>query len=152
MYQYNPNQYIIGKQKGNLTSDPNFNVLSVKIDDSEVNNVTFAQPVVIVGTTEGKTSVKLASTESDDILGFVLYSIRKDTFKAGDYISIAIKNSIMLMEAGEAISAGAHIKVDPATNKILNYTDGATDIGVALEKADGDGSLIPVLILTPNSK
>lgn len=144
------NQFAIQRQKGNLTTAPDWNVLACKIDSAQVGTLTYGDAVVITGTAAGQTTVSKAALASDDIFGFVVYSIRKTTFSAGEYVNIAFNDAVMFMEASAAILSGAPVQFDPSTAKIATQASGNTTVGIAIQKASADGDLIPVLIKTPN--
>lgn len=147
---FNPNQFQIQRQTGSLTSDPNFNVLTVKIDATQgATALTYGQAVKIVGASTGLLNVIGATSAADNIFGFVNYSIKKQNFYAGDYIAVAFSNSIMFMTASASIDAGAEVMYDPSTSKIATQTASNTVVGIALEYAAADLSIIPVLIVTP---
>lgn len=146
---FNPNQFQIQRQAGSLTSDPNFNIFTCKIDATQLTDLTYGDAVTIVASTSGLLSVIGATSASSNIFGFINYSIKKEFFSAGDYVAVAVRNSVMFMTASAAINAGAEVQFDPSTTKIATQTTGNTVIGIAMEKAAGDASIIPVYIVTP---
>ena len=105
--------------------------------------------VVIVGSTAGLLSVIKATGSTSLVLGFANYSIKKDSFVAGDYIDICFRDCVMFMEAGASIEAGKQVMIAVTGSKIITATPTNASIGTTLELASGDGILIPVLIETP---
>lgn len=143
------NQFALTRQKGNLTSANNFNILKCRIDASETGTLTWGDPVEIVPTTSGLISVKKATALTSTLFGFIDNSLKQDAFVAGDYLNIAFRDCIMFMEASAAINNGVEVQCDPSTSKIATRVDPNTICGITLEKASGNGILVPVLITTP---
>ena len=144
------NQFALKKQKGNLTTAPDWNVLTCKIDAGQVGTLTYGDAVKIKGTAAGQTTVEKVALATDDMFGFIVYSIRKNSYVAGDYVNVAFTDAVMFMEASAAIASGAPVQYDPTTSKIATQAAGNTTVGIALQKATSTGDLIPVLIKTPN--
>ena len=89
----------------------------------------------------------MATSEADDIFGFLPYEVRKNSYVAGDFIRVASFFGVMKMEASAAIVRGADLEILPAGNKVSTKA-GGTSIGRALDIAAADGDLIRVLIKT----
>lgn len=88
-----------------------------------------------------------ATANTDAIIGFANYNVKKNSFVANDIIELAHITCEMKMVAGAAIAAGAFLEFDPATGKVITQATGTT-IGSAREAAAADGDLITVAITT----
>lgn len=145
----NVNQFGPTPEKGQLDGAINWNLLTVKIDDSSVANFTNASgfALKIIDKAGEIPTVDLATAATDDVYGFLPYEIKTNSYVAGDLVRVAYDNSIMIMEASAAIASGASVEIVPTGNKVATQSAGTT-IGRALEKATADGDLIKISIST----
>ncbi len=140
------NQFKQISAKGKLTLLPDINVISVQIDKDQVGEVVAGDAVKIKDVpSDGQVIVEKATAGTDDIFGLVCLSVRKDTYKASEFVKVALDDCAMVMEASGAIAGGAKVAIDPATGKVAEAGVGGS-IGRALHKVAADGDLVTVLI------
>lgn len=145
----NVNQFKQTTEKGTLDLGINWNLLNCRIDPASVATFTNANAfaVKIVDVAGKQITVDLATAANDDIIGFITYEVKTNSYVAGDYVRVAFGYSVMTMEASAAIARGADLEIVPTGNKVVTKSTG-TSIGRALDKAAADGDLIRVLIKT----
>lgn len=142
------NQFNQSTEQGVLDLALNPNILSCRIAAGSVEDFV-AGTAVTLSDVAGKILVVDKAAIDDDILGFVVYSVKKSVPVAGDFIEVAISGSFMQMTASAAIARGADLEIVVASDKVATAaTVGATVIGKAIDKAAADGDLIRVVIST----
>lgn len=139
------NQFTITPVKGQLTGAPNWDTLNCIVDANQASALVPGQAVLIKDVAGAQIPVEDIAAVGNDIFGFVTYSVKKDSYGAGEQIKIAKDGDIMYMEASAAIARGADVEVVISGNKVATQSAGTT-IGKALDKAAADGDLIRVLI------
>ncbi len=89
---------------------------------------------------------KAAAT--DNIYGFIIRDLKDgDNLSPTDSISSQVsvlKKGRMYMVAGALINAGAKLEIVAASNKVITSAGTNTVIGIAIESASADGSIILV--------
>ena len=146
------NQFEMSREKGTSALLENTEVLECRVDSSESTALVAGQAVKVKDVTNDLVTVTAATDDADDILGFVLYSVKTDTHAADANVKVAIRGTVMNMEASAAIAAGANVEIVVTGQKILTVTNtGSRIIGKALNKAAADGDIIPVLVNTPTN-
>jgi hypothetical protein len=141
------NQFEQSQVKGLLDLGFNANILNAQVKSSSVNTLVGGSAVVLQDEAGKIMTVDKAGATTDDIIGVVLYEVKKSSFVANDFVRVAFANSVVVMEASAAIAKGADVEVVLSGDKIATKTTGTT-IGRALDKASADGDLIRVLIKT----
>lgn len=92
-------------------------------------------------------TVQKISADSDDIFGMVEYeSAKKNSYVAGDLLTIASDYSIIICEASASITQGADVAAVISGQKVVTATAGQTIIGKSLQKGT-TGDLIKVRLL-----
>jgi hypothetical protein len=143
-----PNQFSQSANKGSLDLSINPNVISGRVAQSQSTKLVSGQAVALANTLS-KIPEFVAASATDNIWGFVCYSLMKNSFKAGDAITIASKGSYMYMEANGAIAQGAEVEIVADGQKITTALGTNSKIGFAFDKASALGDLIRVFIDTP---
>ena len=98
----------------------------------------------------GVPKVVEATTDADDIFGFIVYDVKSTKFMRGDRCEVlAMRNGVMYMEANAAIARGAEIAVLIAGQKVITAT--ATDriVGRAFDGCSAAGKFIRVSLDLP---
>jgi hypothetical protein len=149
----NINQFAQSPQKGMPDLKFNASIVSVQIDSSEVGLLVPGQCVKMVDSADGVPKVVACSAITDDVFGVLLYNIKNKTYKALDYAEIvAMRNSVIYMEAGAAIARNAKVMLQVAGSKVVTAAGvGSVVLGRAYDKASGDGSLIRVVVDLPGA-
>lgn len=149
-YKHELNQFLPNRVRGEyLDWGLNALVMEGKIDAS-VEGVLYAgDPVKIAPTSTGKLKVVPADA-TDKFVGFILYNPKHETAKAGDIVSVLIKDGAISCVTEEAIDAGTIVYYD-ATDGSITATAPAnaqSRVGVTLEKTSAveGGSLVAVLV------
>lgn len=144
----NPNQFYQMVLKGKLDLMFNTGVLSGKIDDTETGTL-LPGTAVKINDVASKIPNFLEAAATDKIFGFIKYNNKDQNFVAGQRVEVAFSESVMYMEAGGAIAAGASVEIVATGNKVVTANGTNTIVGVCLDKAAADGDLVRVLIKTP---
>lgn len=143
------NQFKLSTEKGTLDQAINFNIFSCKINSASVADFSNSNAVAVkLSDVAGDgIIVDKATSASDSIFGFLVYSTKTNSPAAGDYVRVASTSSVMNMEASAAVARGADLEISLTGNKVATQSTG-TSIGTALDKASADGDLLRVLIKT----
>lgn len=129
------------------------NLISVVVDSAETGVIKAGDLVVLSGSNGGIPTVKKAAgTAGEVILGFAVYNVIQNEFKAGMLLEIALTSVFMTMEASAAIAAGKSVAYAAATGLVQEAPSAAAAatpvVGVALTKATAANDLIVVYIKT----
>jgi hypothetical protein len=143
------NQFQRSNIKGRLDEILNLNQFRCIVDASETATLVPGDPVKLKDITGNLIIIEKATALTDDIFGFVPYSVDKNEYIARDILQIASRDCVMIMEASAAIARGAAVQINFANGKVATKTGTNTAIGIALEKALADTNLIKVWIQTP---
>jgi hypothetical protein len=144
------NQFGILNTKGALTLAQNFNIVDCIVYASESGTLVPGQAVKLVDVAASAIIVQAIAANTDAVFGFVCDNFKVNEFTAGQAIKIAIKDCVMLMEAGAAIARGATLMPVVTGQKVVTQTSGKTAIGITFDKAAASGDLVRVYITTPN--
>ena len=148
----NQNQFAQTAEKGQMDLRFNSNIISGKIDVTELATLIPGQAVKLVDNSERVPSVIACALDADDVFGFLLYDIKKSEMVAGDRVEIAaMRDNVMYMEASAAIAKGAEVAIVVASKKVVTAVFGDRIIGRAFDKASGDGVLVRVIIDLPGA-
>ena len=142
------NAFELGKEVGQLDMKMNNNVIQCR-----TNSVLApGQAVKWVDAAGGIPNVTAVTADTDEVYGYVCHSIKKSSAAIGDIVEIAMAGSVMYMQAGAAVAAGAELMFVTATGKVITAT-GATKVisGWAFDKAANDG-IFRVYITAPSFK
>jgi hypothetical protein len=144
----NQNQFAISTLKGTLDSSGSGASLSCEFfSATPTATVGPGEMVVIVSTPAvSVTRVSKGAAIGDKYFGVVLTNPLADSYGVGKKLEVGIVGAVVMMEASALITAGADLQYDPATGKVATKTGPGFKIGVALENAAGDGSLLRVMI------
>jgi hypothetical protein len=144
----NQNQFRMATVKGSKDSSMG-SVLTAELYDASASTAFVAGEMVAISSTTAPSVTKVAkgADAAGAFFGVILTNPLKETFYTGDRVEIGIIGSIVLMEASAAITAGAALNYTPATKKVVTHSSTNTKIGIALENAAADGSLLRVLIM-----
>jgi len=146
------NQFEMAPIQGQLTLQLNTNTIPCQVDTTVVAPLVPGQPVKVVDSAGGQPKVIGAALDTDDIFGFVNYSIKDSAFPALAQLEIsAFQDNVMYMTAGAAIARNASVEVVIASKKVVTAASGKRIVGRALDKALADGDLIRVVIMLPGA-
>lgn len=141
------NTFAMSTEKGFLSNVVNNNVLPCRIYASSVATFYGATAVKLIDTSEKEITVEKAGP-TDKIFGFITFNSKKNKYIAGDRVNVAFTNSVMNMEVGASVLAGAELEQVATGDKVITNAGTNTKVGIALRKATADGDIIPVLIKT----
>ena len=143
----NQNQFSISTLKG--TKDSGVSIDCEFYSATSTDVVTPGEVVILSSTlAPGVSKVAVGADATLKAFGVVLTNPLKDSYAVGDKLEVGILNSIVMLEASAAITAGASLQYDPATKKVATKTSSNTVVAIALENAAGDGSLVRCLMNT----
>lgn len=147
-----PNQFAQTPEKGMMDLRFNPGVISAQVDSSAVGSLVPGQAVKMVDSAGGVPKVLSCSADTDDVFGFVNYSIKDQSFGADAKLEISsMRDNVMYMEAAAAIARNAKVMIVVAGQKVATATSGKTVVGRALDKATAAGQLIRVIIDLPGA-
>lgn len=148
----NPNQFAQKALLGMLDQMMNYNTMPVEVDASETGEIFAGMAVKIVDSKGGVPKVVKCSADSDEVFGFVNYSIKDQKFTAGMRMEISQAGNVMYLYATTAIPRGSRVTLDvvsPGGVGVLVGSSGDRVVGFALDKA-AVGDLIRVKLLNPS--
>jgi len=145
-----PNQFAQTQQKGAMDLQMNSNVVSCQIDVSSAGGLVPGQAVKMVDSANGVPKVVECAAASDDVFGFLIYDIRRQTFPALAYVEVAaLRDNVVYLEASAAIARNASVMIVIAGSKVALATTGNRVVGRAYDKAASSGDLIRVVVDLP---
>lgn len=123
----------------------------VQLDNSAAADVVVGQLVKIknVAGQQGVPVVEACTAATDKPFGIVMYQNKKETFSAGEIMTIASDYSIITCTASAAISAGSDVMFAANQQVATAATAGNYAIGMALTPAAAQGDLVRVLLKKP---
>ena len=148
-YSQNLNQFAPHRVRGELLDwGLNAWVLDVVIDASEAGTLYAGDLVKVYPASKGKPKV-VAGASTDRCVGYIIYNAKKESFKAGDHVSILLRGGILECVTEEALDAGdivAYKDADGSVTKTIGA--GVQRMGFAMEatSATEGGVLVPVLL------
>jgi hypothetical protein len=143
----NVNQFGMSLEKGVLALSKE-NIFNAKINPGYVGTLTNASAVKLAPSVAGSDIiVNGATSNTDDVFGFIIYESAKNSYSAGDFVRIASTSSVMLMEAKTAVARGDSLEITN-DNRVDLLSAGGVLIGTSLDDAAAGGDLIRVLIKT----
>lgn len=133
--------------KGRKVLPANTESFSGVIDASVEGSVAPATPMVIVATSAKLPHFAPATSDSDNLIGFLEWNVIRSGYVAGTPCQVSPDTNVMYMEASAAINAGVNVAMANYSTVTIK-TAGAGDkiIGYALESASAAGQLIRVKI------
>ena len=140
------NQFELGKEKGQLDLKFGTNIIQARA----AGELAIGQAVKLNDSSSKLPEVS-AAADTDAVFGYVAYAIKDGGYVANDICEIALVNTIMFMEASEAISPMQEIMYVLASGKVAVAVGATKSIsGWALDTAATDGDLIRVYITSPS--
>lgn len=122
--------------------------MEVKIDASETDTLYAGDLVKILSTSTGKPKFVKGSA-TDKCVGYILYNPKKEAIKAGDIVTILLREGTLNCVTEEAIDAGDIVFYKDADGSVTKtQPSGAQRMGfaVAATSATEGGTFIPVLV------
>lgn len=133
--------------KGRKVMPANTESFSGMIDASVDSVVAPATPVKLATGSAKLPHFVPASSDSDNIIGFVEWNPIRNGYTKGLICQVSPETNVMYMEASGAINAGVNVAMDSYSNITVKAAGaGSKVIGYALEAATAAGQLIRVKI------
>ena len=145
LYQ-NMNQFAQSPLKGDLAKIVNPSTISAQVDIGAASALVAGTMVKLTTSTGHTILVDTAAATTQNPLGFVIYSPKKDSWTGGDALEIAMNGSVIYLEAAEAISRGRSLEYVASGAKVRASRGSNPVIGIALDNATATGGLIRVLV------
>lgn len=116
------------------------------VDPASVNTLVPGDCVKL--STAAGTGVYLVdkAAATDLTFGVVVYEVKKNSYVACDSLSIALPGTIILGEAGAAITRGDSLEFVAAGSQVITNAGVNPVMGRALNSASGAGKLLAVLV------
>jgi len=139
------NQFEMATLKGTLESG---SVIECEFYSASASATVIPGEFVCLGSTVAPNVTKVIKGTglTSAYFGVVLTNPLKDSYAVGEKLQVAILGSIVLVEASAAITAGASLQYAYDTFKVATQTDSNTIVGIALENASADTSLLRAFI------
>lgn len=148
------NQFAMTSILGNLDLRYNPDTVPAQIDNSEAGTLYAGQAVKLVDNAGGVPKVVACSANSDQVFGFINFSIKDKTFIAGSRAEISLDQNVMHLYATAAIARGAQVCLDITTvggvRSLASASSGDCIVGFAYDQAAAAGSLIRVKLNSPS--
>lgn len=146
------NQFAQSPIQGMLDLRFNVNTVSCEVDLSSAGDLVPGQAVKMVDSAGGTPKVVECAADSDDVFGFINYSIKDRVFNALDKVEIsALRGNVMYMTSSAAISRNAKVAIVVSGSLVVTASTGKTIVGRAYDKATASGQLIRVVIDLPGT-
>lgn len=147
----NLNQFNQTPIKGDSATKVNLNTLSVQIDPNSTNTLLPGDGVVLTTTTGAGTILVDKALASQDPLGYIFYSVKKDQFVAGDVVEIGLVGSILFVQAQGSVNRGSNLEYVPnaslLTGPLMKVAVGINPIsGLSLSNGS-DGDIIRMIVI-----
>ena len=123
-------------------------VLDVVIDASEAGTLYAGDIVKICPTSTGKVKV-VAGASTDKAVGYIIFNAKKESFKAGDHVSILLRGGVIECITEEALDAGDIVAYKDADGSVTaTIGAGVQRMGMAMAATTAveGGTRIPVLV------
>lgn len=127
--------------------------VSVEIDSTQATSIAAGTAVKIVDSVGGIPKVIACTANSDEVLGFINFDIKSQSFAAGDKCEISMAGNFMYLYSTGAIARGVQVSLDITTAGGVRAAAGNTGddiVGYAFDKATAGGQLIRIRIRTPS--
>lgn len=146
-----PNQFTQTSQLGVLDLRFNKDTVSVEIDSTQATALYAGMAVKMVDSIDGVPKVIGCAANSDNVLGFINYDLKSQSFLAGDRAEISMAGNVMYLYATTAIARGAQVTLDLTTQGgVASKNTGDNIVGWAYDKAAAVGALIRIYLKTPS--
>lgn len=146
----NINQFSMASILGMLDQRFNYNTMSCEVDASESGTLYAGTAVKMYDSAGGVPKVVKCSANSDVVMGFVNYSIKDQSFVAGQKLEISQNGNVMYLISTGAIARGAKVTLDLIyVGGVASANSGDQIVGWAMDKATAAGQLIRVKITSP---
>jgi hypothetical protein len=149
----NQNQFALSPIVGMLDGRLNANTIPAQIDYSQSGNLSPGQAVKVVNSSGGVLKVIACAANSDEVIGFINYDIKSQSFAPGQAVEISQEGNIMYLQATGAIGRGVQVTLDiSAVGGVgaLVASSGKKLVGYAMDKASASGDLIRVRLKCPS--
>lgn len=145
----NQNQFALETLKGTKYAGHECTVITAEFYSATSTHTITPGEFVILSSASVAGKVPRVAKGADatgDYIGVVLTNPMKESFAVGDKLEVAMIQSVVILEASAAISAGALCQYDPSTGKVATKTSTNTVVARAIEPAAADGSLFRAVI------
>lgn len=139
------NQFGMTTVKGSYMNGP---VMEAEFYSADSTATVTPGEFVCIGSTVAPlvTKVIKGSGATSKYFGVVLTNPLKESYAVGEKLQVALLGAIVIVEASAVIAAGASLQYAYDTFKVATQTASNTIVGIALENAAGDESLIRAFI------
>ena len=141
----NMNQFSQTPLKGDLAAVVSPSTLSAQVDATSMNTIVAGELVKLSTATGNSILVDSGAANTQNPLGFAIYSPKKDKFTSGNALEVALSGSVIWLEAASYISRGRSLEYVASGAKVRASEGSNPVIGIALDNASA-GQLIRVLV------
>jgi hypothetical protein len=125
-------------------------IFTCQVSSSQATPLVPGQAVKLdTSSNDGVPKVLGLTANTDATFGFVVFTVKDQTFPAYSNVEIASLGTVMYMNAGAAITRGAPVEVQYTTNDVITNAGTNEVVGIAYDGASGVDKLCRILILPP---
>lgn len=149
----NINSFTQSPQLGMIDQRFDYNTMPVQVDVSQVGALFAGSAVKMVDSLDGVPKVVGCSANADNVLGFINFDIKSQTFVAGSRAELSRGGNVIYLYATGAIARGHQVQLDltsPGGVAQSVGSSGANIVGWAMDKAATAGVLIRVSLTSPS--
>lgn len=151
---FSTNQFAQSAVAGQLTQQHNLNsvtcLLVLDEDDDPVPPGTPVKRATSATASDRYPLVEPCTADTDEVFGFINYTVKDGLYNDGALISISLKGNIQYQYAASAIVPGQLCQIDTASGGILPAKTGNTVVGWAFDGAAAHGDLFRMYIESPS--
>lgn len=144
----NLNQFTQTPMVGQQDQTVNQNLKLVRIDPASTATVLKAGQAFKLVDVAGETPIVDVALVTEKAYGVAIHDVKRDTYLAGDYITVACVGSVLYLQTSAAVARGAKVQNDSTTATVATLASLATNcqIGVMLDKPAAADALARVEI------
>ena len=146
MLNFQMNQFEGANVKGQVDKIVTPSTFPAQVISSSAHTFVPGDFVKLAGTAQGGAILVEICEATDVPFGVVGYSVKKNSYIAGDAIEILGVGSVVWLESGAAISTGDSLEFVPTGAKVITNAGTNPVCGKSFDTASGAGELVRVIL------
>ena len=140
------NQFVGANVKGQVDKIVTPSTFPCQILMTSVHTFVPGDFVKLAGTAQGGAILVEICAATDVPFGVIGYSVKKNSYVAGDAVEILGVGSVVWLESGAAISTGDSLEFVPTGAKVITNAGTNPVVAKSLDTASGTGELVRALL------